>query len=115
MATLGWIPAIATTEQAALRERLLGELVGAYLYRDILQLDGVRRAEKIVKLLRLLAFQIGQKVSLTELAGSLTINRATVERYLDLLEKVFVIFKVRGFSRNLRKEVSKNPRYLLFR
>ncbi len=110
----GGYPAIATTEQAALRERLLGELVGAYLYRDILQLDGVRRAEKIVDLLRLLAFQIGQEVSLTELASSLAINRATVERYLDLLEKVFVIFKVRGFSRNLRKEVSKNPRYYFF-
>ena len=110
----GGYPAIATTEQAALRERLLGELVGAYLYRDILQLDGVRRAEKIVDLLRLLAFQIGQEVSLTELASSLAINRATVERYLDLLEKVFVIFKVRGFSRNLRKEVSKIPRYYFF-
>ena len=110
----GGYPAIATTEQAALREQLLGELVGAYLYRDILQLDGVRRAEKIVDLLRLLAFQIGQEVSLTELASSLAINRATVERYLDLLEKVFVIFKVRGFSRNLRKEVSKNPRYYFF-
>ena len=110
----GGYPSIATTEQAALRERLLGELVGAYLYRDILQLDGVRRAEKIVDLLRLLAFQIGQEVSLTELASSLAINRATVERYLDLLEKVFVIFKVRGFSRNLRKEVSKNPRYYFF-
>ena len=110
----GGYPAIATTDNLALRERLLGELVGSYLYRDILDLEGIRRAGKIVDLLRLLAFQIGQEVSMAELAASLALNRQTVERYLDLLEKVFVIFKVGGFSRNLRKEVTKNPRYYFY-
>ena len=65
-------------------------------------------------LLRLLAFHIGQEVSFSELAASLALNRQTVERYLDLLEKVFVIFKVGGFSRNLRKEVTKNSRYYFY-
>ena len=110
----GGYPAIVTTEDPALRERLLGELVGAYLYRDILELEGIRRSDKIVDLLRLLAFQIGREVSIAELATSLGLNRQTVERYLDLLEKVFVIFKVRGFSRNLRKEVTKNSRYYFY-
>lgn len=110
----GGYPAIVTTSDPALRERLIGELVGAYLYRDILDLEDVRRADKIVDLLRLLAFQIGAEVSLAELAGSLALNRNTVERYLDLLEKVFVIFKVGGFSRNLRKEVTKNVRYYFY-
>lgn len=110
----GGYPAIATTENPVLRERLLGELVGSYLYRDILDLEGVRRADKIVDLLRLLAFQIGQEVSLAELATSLALNRQTVDRYLDLLEKVFVIFRVGGFSRNLRKEVTKNARYYFY-
>ena len=110
----GGYPAIVTTEHPVLREKLLGELVGAYLYRDILELEGIRRSEKIVDLLRLLAFQIGHEVSMAELATSLALNRQTVERYLDLLEKVFVIFKVRGFSRNLRKEVTKNPRYYFY-
>ncbi|MBN2146186.1 MAG: ATP-binding protein [Anaerolineales bacterium] len=110
----GGYPTIVTTENPVLRERLLGELVGSYLYRDILDLEGVRRAEKIVDLLRLLAFQIGQEVSLAELATSLALNRQTVERYLDLLEKVFVIFRVGGFSRNLRKEVTKNARYYFY-
>jgi len=110
----GGYPAIVTTDNPVLRERLLGELVGSYLYRDILDLEGVRRADKIVDLLRLLAFQIGQEVSLAELAASLALNRQTVERYLDLLEKVFVIFKVSGFSRNLRKEVTKNARYYFY-
>jgi predicted AAA+ superfamily ATPase len=110
----GGYPAIVTTEDPVLREKLLGELVGAYLYRDILEMEGVRRSEKIVDLLRLLAFQIGQEVSIAELATSLMLNRQTVERYLDLLEKVFVIFRVGGFSRNLRKEVTKNPRYYFY-
>ena len=107
----GSYPVPVTTDSSTLRERLLGELVGAYLYRDILELEGVRRSEKIVDLLRRLAFQIGQEVSLNELASSLSLSRGTVERYLDLLEKVFVIFRLRGFSRNLRKEIAKNQRY----
>ena len=65
-------------------------------------------------LLRLLAFQIGQEVSVAELATNLALNRQTVERYLDLLEKVFVIFKGRGLSRNLRKEITKTSRYYFF-
>ena len=109
----GGYPGILTAD-ADRRERLLGELVGAYLYRDILELEGIRRADKIVDLLRLLAFQIGQEVSLTELAGNLALNRQTVERYLDLLQKVFVIFRVGGLARNMRKEVSKSARYYFF-
>ncbi|NPV57333.1 MAG: ATP-binding protein [Anaerolineae bacterium] len=110
----GGYPDIVTTEAPALRERLLGELLGSYLYRDILNIDGVRRSDKIVDLLRLLAFQIGSEVSLAELAASLAMSRATVERYLDLLEKVFVIYKVAGFSRNLRKEITKNSRFYFY-
>jgi len=110
----GGYPAIVTTDSPVMRERLLGELVGSYLYRDILDLDGIRRSDKIVDLLRLLAFQIGQEVSLAELGTNLGLNRKTVERYMDLLEKVFVIFKVGGFSRNLRKEVTKNSRYYFY-
>jgi len=110
----GGYPAIATTDAPDLRERLLGELVGSYLYRDILDLKGIRRADKIVDLLRLLAFQIGKEVSVAELATNLGIDQGTVNHYLDLLEKVFVIFRAGGFSRNLRKEVSKNSRYYFY-
>lgn len=109
----GGYPGIITAEPG-LRERLLGELVGSYLYRDILELDGVRRADKIVDLLRLLAFQIGQEVSISELATTLALGRQAVERYLDLLEKVFVIFRTGGLARNLRKEVTKTARYYFY-
>jgi len=110
----GGYPAIITSDAPSSRESLLGELVGSYLYRDILEMEGVRRADKIVDLLRLLAYQIGQEVSIAELATSLGLNFQTVSKYLDLLEKVFVIFKVNGFSRNLRKEVTKNSRYYFY-
>ncbi len=109
----GGYPGIVTADPA-MREPLLGELVGSYLYRDILELNGVRRADKIVDLLRLLAFQIGQEVSVAELATALALNRETVDRYLDLLEKVFVIFRVGGLARNLRKEITKMARYYFY-
>lgn len=107
----GGYPSAITATAPNRRERWLNELVGAYLYRDVLELEGVRHADKIVNLLRLLAFQIGREVSLSELATSLALNRQTVQRYLDLLEKAFVVFRLGGLSRNLRKEVTKNPRY----
>lgn len=110
----GGYPRIVTAQSAEERERLLGELVGSYLYKDMLELEEIKRADKIVDLLRLIAFQIGQEVSLAELGTNLAINRQTVERYLDLLEKVFIIYKVNGFSRNLRKEIVKNSRYYFY-
>lgn len=110
----GGYPEIITTDDLTLRRRLMNELVSAYLYRDLLELEDIRRSAKILDLLRLLAFQIGSEVSQSELASQLSINIRTVQRYLDLLEKVFVIYRVEGFSRNLRKEISKNARYYFF-
>jgi len=110
----GGYPAIVSTDNPVLREQLLGNLVGSSLYRDILELDGIRRSDKIINLLRLLAFQIGSEVSIAELATNLAMHRQTIEKYLELLEKSFVIFRVDGFSRNLRKEISKNSRYYFY-
>ncbi|MFH1867503.1 MAG: ATP-binding protein [Candidatus Omnitrophota bacterium] len=96
------------------RAQYLREVAGSYLYKDILELEGVRHSDKLVKLLQLLAFQIGKEVSYNELGSQLSISKNTAERYLDLLEKSFVIFKLKGLSRNLRKEISKNPRYYFY-
>ncbi len=93
------------------REEYLSDLANDYLFKDILELENVRNPRKLRDLLALLAFQIGQEVSVGELAKSLNLNHATVERYLDLCEKVFIIKNIRGFSRNLRKEVTKSSRY----
>ena len=96
------------------REGYLRELISAYLYKDILQLEGIRHADKLQRLLQLLAFQIGKDVSIAELGRQLGMSKNTVDRYLDLLEKVFVIYKRTAFSRNLRKEITKNHRYYFF-
>jgi len=93
----------------------LEHIVNSYLLKDILAYDGIKKANKILDLLRLIAFQIGKEVSIDELAGNLKgISRNTVESYLDLLSKVFVIYPVRGFSRNLRKEISKSNRWYFY-
>ncbi|MEE4195215.1 MAG: ATP-binding protein [Anaerolineae bacterium] len=110
----GGYPAITTTDDLVLRETMMNELVSSYLYRDILEMEGIRHSDKIIDLLRLLAYQIGQEVSIAELGTNLSMNRRTVMRYLELLEKSFVIYRVGGFSRNLRKEIIKNARYFFY-
>ncbi len=109
--TYGSYPEIVLMEDNRGRERYLKEIVSAYLYKDILELDGIRHSAKISRLLQLIAFQIGREVSFNELGSSLDMSKNTVERYLDLLEKAFVVQKMTGFSRNLRTEVTKNCRY----
>jgi len=89
------------------KRHLLGEICDSYLFKDVFQLTTVKYTTKIRDLLRLLAFQVGQLVSINELSQQLSINRETVERYIDLLEKAFVIFRLPAYSRNLRKEVAK--------
>ncbi len=83
----------------------------SYLLKDILELEQVKYSSKLFDLLKLLAFQIGHEVSLNELANNLGIAKQSIERYIDLLEKAFVIKKVGGFSRNLRNEITKTSRY----
>jgi predicted AAA+ superfamily ATPase len=90
-------------------------LVNSYLLKDILAYEGIKKADKIIDLLRLIAFQIGNKVSIDELSINLKgISRNTIESYLDLLSKVFVIYPVKGFSKNLRKEISKSNRWYFY-
>ena len=93
----------------------LEELVNSYLLRDILEFDGIKKANKIIDLLRLIAFQVGKEINVEELANNLKgISRNTVETYLDLLSKVFIIYKIEGFSKNLRKEVTKLDRWYFY-
>jgi len=110
----GSYPEVVLMEDNRRREGYLREIISSYLFKDILELEGIRHADKLVRLLQLIAFQIGKEVSLTELGKQLGMSKNTVERYLDLLEKVFVLFRLGGFSRNLRKEVTKNSRYFFY-
>jgi predicted AAA+ superfamily ATPase len=92
------------------KEAFLLNLSGDYLLKDILQIGVLKDTEKLLKLLMLLAHQVGSEVSVNELATNLGISRITVEKYLELLEETFVIFRLPAFSTNQRKEISKNKK-----
>lgn len=110
----GGYPEIFTTENLADKQKLLEELTGSYLYKDILELELIKKSEKIHKLLKLLSFQIGHEVSIAELANSLELNSETVRRYLDLLEKSFVIFRLSALSKNPRTEIAKKDKIYFY-
>lgn len=103
----GSYPEIFSLVGHADRRSYLRTLVASYLYKDVLEIGGVRNSVKLRQLVRLLAFQIGQEVSLSELGTQLGMSKDTVANYIDLLEQTFVVFRLAGFSRNLRKEVTK--------
>ncbi len=110
----GCYPELLHIKTGKQKQEYLHEIVSSYLYKDILVLENLRNADKIIDLLRLIAWQIGGEVSLEELGRKLQMSKNTVERYLDLLTKVFVLFKVSGFSRNLRKEIVKTKRWYFY-
>lgn len=92
--------------QGIKREYLLN-LSDAYLYKDLLDFGEIKNSSTVRDILKLLAFQIGSEVSLSEIGTALGMSKETVAMYIDLLEKAFVIFRLKGFNRNLRKEVTK--------
>jgi len=96
------------------KPHLLEEIVNSYLLKDILELEKVKGSKIVLDLLRLLAFQAGSEVSLSELGRQLGLDYKTVARYLDLLEKSFVLYNLRGYSKNLRKEITKKSKYYFY-
>ena len=90
------------------------EIANSYLLKDILDFDMIKNSKVILNLLKMIAFQIGSEVSTNELAKKLGVDKKTVARYLDLLEKAFVLFRLDGFSRNLRKEINKMSKYYFY-
>ncbi len=96
------------------KKRYLQELVNTYLLKDILAFERVQNPQKLKDLLGLIAMQIGSEISLDELGKNLQMSKNTVERYLDLLSKVFIIYQRKGFSKNLRKEIAKSNRWYFY-
>ena len=110
----GGYPELSQYSEWKDKEAYLYQLMNDYLLKDILKVDGVRNSHKLYSLLRLIAFQIGKEVSLEELGRQLGMSKNTVERYLDMLSKVFVVYRISGFNRNLRKEIVKNNRWYFY-
>ncbi len=103
--TLGMYPEIVLDEAEA--QNKIKEIARSYLYKDILEHQQIKSPEILEKLLQALALQIGSEVSYTELANLLKMDKKTIERYVELLEKTFVIFRLKPYSRNLRRELTK--------
>jgi len=90
---------------------ILESIRNGYLLKDVLQIENIKDSLFVINLLRLIAFQIGNDVSFNELTRNLGTTVKTVQRYLKILEKAFIIFRLQGYNRNLRKEISKSPRF----
>lgn len=110
----GNYPELINFEDYTKKQIYLNEICNSYLLKDILMIDGIKNSSKMKDLLRLISFQIGNIVSYDELSKQLGIARNTVEKYLDLLSKTFVIFKLPAYSTNPRKEISKSSKWYFY-
>lgn len=107
----GMYPELIHISEFDKKRQYLLEIVNSYLLKDILMIDGVKNSSKMRDLLRLVAFQMGSEVSYDELGKQLGLSRNTVEKYLDLLSKLYVIYKLPAYSQNRRKEISKSSKW----
>lgn len=107
----GTYPEVIMSKSKRAKIEVIEEIVNSYLFKDIFSLERIKSPKILLDLLKLLSFQIGNLVSLNELATQLKIDIKTVDRYLDLLEKTFVIKKITGYSKNLRKEITAKAKY----
>jgi len=110
----GSYPELLQLESYNEKSEYLLELIQSYLLKDILAFEGIRQSDKIIRLLRLIAYQIGSEVSYNELATQLGMSKNTIENYLDLLSKVFIIYRLPAYSTNHRKEISKGSKWFFF-
>jgi len=110
----GAYPECITSNTKQKKIAVLEEIANSYLLKDVLALERVKSSSVLIKLLKLLAFQVGSEVSLNELAAQVKLDIKTVDRYLDILEKGFVIKSLGSFSRNLRKELNRKYKYYFY-
>jgi uncharacterized protein len=101
----GYYPEVVTTPGK--EEKILNNLVEGFLYKDILNLEGIKKSATLQRLVQMLAFRIGSEINYSSLANDLGINRLTVEKYIDILEKNFIVFSLHAFSKNQNNELKK--------
>ena len=110
----GGYPRVLTAESKSEKLQILSEITGSYLFPDIFSFERIKSPQLLLDLLRLLAFQVGSEVSVNELSNKLNIDNKTVKKYLELLEKSFILFKLRGYSGNLRKGITRKSKYYFY-
>jgi len=95
-------------------EKVLVELTESYLYKDILEMEGLRKSSALQKLLVALALQVGSEVSYNELSKTVGVDNKTIEKYIDILEKCYIVFRLNSFSRNIRSELTKSKKIYFY-
>ncbi|MBS0645462.1 MAG: ATP-binding protein [Verrucomicrobia bacterium] len=108
----GYYPEVVTNPGR--EKEILKSLTDSFLYKDILQWEGIQKPQKLLTLLQALAYQVGHTVSFNELSIKVGLDKKTVEKYINLLEQTFVIFRMGSFSRNLRNELSNSSKYYFY-
>ena len=109
----GYYPDVALAAEGNEKE-ILQQLSDSYLYKDLLTWNKINKSDKLIKLLQALAFQVGNQVSYNELGKTVGLDNETIESYLQLLEKAFIIFRLGSFSRNLRTELKKSRKIYFY-
>jgi uncharacterized protein len=104
----GYYPEVVTN--VGKEEKILNDLTEGFLYKDILNLEGIKKSSTLQRLVQMLAFRIGSEISTNSLANDLAINRLTVEKYIDILEKNFIVFSLNAFSKNQDNEIKKSKK-----
>jgi hypothetical protein len=110
----GTYPEVLVTENKAEKIEILKEITGSYLLKDILEMDKIKSHKTVVNLLKMLALQVGNEVSFSEIGRQLQIDNKTVARYVDLFEKSYIIYALPAFSRNLRNELTGKNKYYFY-
>ncbi len=110
----GFYPEVITAKTTARKQSIATEIATSYLFKDILMLDNILSSSKINQIVRMLAFQIGSEVSFNEIATKVGLDVKTVSKYLDILEKSFVLKSLGGYSGNLRDEVTQKRKYYFY-
>ena len=108
----GYYPEVVTSPGE--EKNVLSSLSSGYLYKDIMKLEEIKKTDRLVRLLRALALQIGSEVSFNEVAQTCGLDPKTVEKYIDVLEQSYIIFKLGCFSRNLRNELKKSRKIYFY-
>ena len=108
----GYYPEIVTN--IGTEERDLRDLTDSYLYKDVLQIESVGKPDKVVRLLKALAYQIGNQISYNEIAQLVGLDSKTVEKYIDILEQSYIVFRLGSYSRNLRNELKQSKKIYFY-
>lgn len=110
----GLYPKVTTASNNIVAKDTIKEITQSYLYKDVLQFEGLKKPELVEKILQALALQLGQEVSFTELSRLLNTDKKTIEKYISLLEKAFIVFRLNPLSRNERNEIGKNKKIYFY-